>query len=165
MKNVLKFSGAIAFVLGLVAFILMMATPAATYTVTIGGNSNVTYYAGTLAIFGGDSGLLSYNLAWSGLLGWIFTLVAMLLAAFGAVLPLIKVKALEGIAGILNLVAIGLFAVGGVFLFFTAAAFHGANDFVSKDVALGVGWVFAGIFDLAAAGFAALPVVMGLLKK
>ena len=50
MKNVLKFSGAIAFALGLAAFILMMATPAAFYTLKIGSSTNTTYLAGTTAI-------------------------------------------------------------------------------------------------------------------
>ena len=114
MKNVLKFSGAIAFALGLAAFILMMATPAAFYTLKIGSSTNTTYLAGTTAIFGAKGTLIDTNLAWSALLAWIFVLVAMLIAAFGAILPLLKIKSLDKIAALLNLVAIGLFAVAGI---------------------------------------------------
>ena len=165
MKNVLKFSGVIAFGLGLAAFILMMATPCAFYTLKIGSSTNTTYIAGTTAIFGAKGTLVDTTLAWNALLAWIFVLVAMLIAAFGAVLPLIKVKSLDKIAALLNLVAIGLFAVAGIFLFFTVPALSAANSDAFQDYLLGVGWVFAAIFNLVAAAFCALPVILQLLKK
>jgi len=65
MKTFLKFSGVISAVLALVTFILMMATPAVTYTISIGSNSSVTEIAGINAIFGnGDN----YGASWAGIL-------------------------------------------------------------------------------------------------
>ena len=58
-----------------------------------------------------------------------------------------------------------LFAVAGVFLFFTVPAFAAANDVNLDKWGLGAGWVIAGILDLVAAGFAALPVVAQIIKK
>ena len=153
MKNVLKFSGAIAFVLGLVAFILMMATNSVVYN-----DGTITgWYSGVSAIFaggsykigvGGISGVVDFDgtLAWNALLAWIFILVAMIIVCLGVVLPLLKVKALDKFSGILNLVAIGLFVVGGVLLFFTLPVFGEANNFTSYDYfGLGAGWIIAGI--------------------
>lgn len=164
MKNVLKFSGLIALVLGAVGFILMMATPAVVYNNSLTGTT--TNYAGTLAIFGGETTLVTYTLAWNALLAWIFSLVAIIIVCCGIVLPLLKIKALDKFSGILNLVAVALFAVAGVFLFFTVPAFHAANEIaVPEKSVLGAGYVFAAIFYLVSAGFAALPVVAQIIKK
>ena len=172
MKNVLKFSGAIAFVLGLVAFILMMATNS---IVSLGDNLS-GFYSGTAALFGngsyklasgGGSLVLDFSgtLAWNALLGWIFTICGLLLTCFGLILPFLKNKTLDKFAGLLNLIGVALFAVGGVLLFFTVPAFAAANDVNLDKWGLGAGWVIAGILYLVAAGFAALPVVAQILKK
>lgn len=172
MKKVLKFSGAIAFLLGVAAFILVMVTN----SVVSYGNNLSGFYSGTAAIFGTGSYklatgignlVLDFNgkLAWNALLGWIFSIAGLLLALFGLILPLLKNKKLDKFAGLLNLVGVALFAVAGVLFFFTVPAFGGANDINLDGWGLGPGWIIAAILDLVAAFFAALPVIAQLLKK
>lgn len=176
MKKVLKFSGAIAFVLGVVAFILMMATHALVASGNVLGVSTSGWFSGVAVIFGngaysGSVGGFSGNgnfegtLAWNALLAFIFAIVAIVIVCAGVVLPLLKIKALDKFSGILNLVAIGLFVVAGVFLFFTVPAFGGANDMDLDGWSLGAGWVISAILYLVAGGFAALPVVGSILGK
>ena len=158
MKKFLKFAGAVAFVLALVAFILMMATPAAFYQV----GSNKLEYSGIAAIFGNDD----YKLAWSALLAWIFVLVAMLILCAGVVLPLLKVKALDKFAGVLNLTAVALLVVGGIFAFITLEAFKGANNLLDpKGWQMGAGYVVAGILALVGGIVAILPAAVDFLGK
>ena len=181
MKKALKFSGLVALILGAVALVLMMATHALVAS-SSGTVSTDAWYSGIAVIFGngpakatagiggvisiGGEGKFEGTLAWNALLGWIFTIVAIVIVLLGVVLPLLKVKALEKFSGILNLVAIALFAVGGVLLFFTVPAFGAANEWNSTDGwGLGAGWVIAAILNLVAAACAALPVVGQLLKK
>ncbi len=162
MKKFLQFSGIIAAVLAIVAFILLMATNGAVYKA---GNSQYNY-PGTLVLFGGKMDYVNYKLAATGLIGWILILVAIVILLAGFILPLLKVNALEKFAGILNLVAVIALVVGGILLFFSAAAFHGANDSVtSEKTALGVGWVFAAILAIVAGAIAILPAVMDLIGK
>ena len=97
MKKVLQFAGLISLVLAAVAFVLMMATPAVSYTVS---SSSTVNFAGTLAIFGGELDAAQILLlltdkakpATLALLAWIFILVGMIIVLLGVVLPLFKVK-------------------------------------------------------------------------
>ncbi|MBQ9265800.1 MAG: hypothetical protein IJ186_01835 [Bacilli bacterium] len=169
MKTFLKFSGAISAVLALVAFILMMATPAVTYTLTIGGSSSTSTVAGVNAIFGsGDD----YGPSWAGLMSWIFVLVSLLILVAGVVLPLLKVKALQKFAGVLNLLAVLLLVASGIFMFCEVPAFQAAAGDASFSIGgaggtygLGAGWVIGAILSLGAGAVAILPTVMDFVAK
>ena len=170
MKKFLKFSGAIAFVLALVAFILMMATPAIMYK----GDDVIA--KGIVAIFGKKEnvsvagfslGTAETKLAWSALLAWIFILLALVILCLGVVLPLLKVKALEKFAGVMNLCAVVLLVLAGIFMFITVPVFWSANggDKVPDNVALGAGWIIGGILAILASVVAILPAAADFLGK
>lgn len=166
MKKVLQFSGLIALVLAVVAFILMMATNA---IIVKSGNLQVVT-AGTTAIFGKNETVLGAtvhtNPSVLALIGWILLLVGMLIVCAGVVLPLLKVTALEKFAGLLNLIAVVCFVVGGVFMFIVVPTFYGANDSnVPDNAAIGAGWVIGGILAIAAGVFAILPAAASFLGK
>ncbi len=172
MKKVLKFAGLISAVLALIGFILIMATPVAAYH---DSNANA-YFGGLNAIFatgkcqasgGGISIAVDFDgkLAWSALLAWIFVLVALLILVAGIVLPLLKVKALDKFAGVLNLVAVCLLVVAGIFVFISKATFWAANKYDGGDYSLGIGWIFAGIFFLLAGAIAIAPAAVDFLGK
>ena len=166
MKKVLQFSGLIALVLAVVAFILMMATNAIVQT----SGSVQVVTAGTTAIFGKDETLLGVtvhtNPSVLALIGWILLLVGMLIVIVGVILPLLKVTALEKFAGLLNLVAVVCLVLAGVFMFIVVPTFFGANDTnVPDNAAIGAGWVIGGILAIAAGVFAILPAAAAFLGK
>ena len=164
MKKFLKFSGIIAAVVAIIAFILLLATNGA---ILKSGNSQWNY-EGTLVLFGGERPRLfssrHFQASVPGLIGWILVLSAIVILLLGVVLPLIKVKALDKFAGLLNLIAVIALIVGGILVFFAASAFVSAND-LSKDTTLGVGWVFAGILAIVAGVLAILPAVFDFVGK
>ena len=181
MKKFLQFAGIISLALAAVGFILMMATHALTYhTAGSLGEANA-WSSGVAVIFGkgpaqssgnilGFGGTLNGDfdgkLAVTALLAWIFALAAMIILLLGVVLPLLKIKALEKFAGLLNLIAVGLLVVGGVLLFFTLPAFAGANEWNSQDHwALGAGWVIGAILFILAGVVAILPTAADFLGK
>ena len=161
MKKVLQFSGLISLVLAVVAFILMMATNA---IVQSSGSLQVVT-EGTKAIFGKvEHGTLidvEYKLAPMALIAWILILVGMIIVLAGVVLPLLKVTALEKFAGILNLVALVCFVLGGIFMFIIVPSYFTANGVEASDIPdnakIGAGWVIGGIIAIAAGAFAILP--------
>lgn len=165
MKKVLQFSGIISLVLVAVAFILMMATPA------IAGHTSLGDYsvAGTTAIFGHKStGLLdpNYNPSVLGLIAWILILVGMVIVICGVVLPLLKINALEKFAGLLNLIAVVCFVLGGIFMFIVVPTFYGANELEIPDGAgVGAGWVIGAILAIVGGAFAILPAAMDFIAK
>ena len=166
MKKVLQFSGLISLVLVVVAFILMMATHAVVQT----SGSVQVVTAGTTAIFGKDETVLGVtthtNPSVLALIGWILLLVGMLIVIAGIVLPLLKVTALEKFAGILNLVAVVCFVLGGVFMFIVVPTFYAANDWnVPDNAAIGAGWVIGGILAIAGGVFAILPAAVNFIGK
>ena len=167
MKKVLQFSGLISLVLAVVAFVLMMATNA----IVQSSGSLQLVTEGTKAIFGkiehGALADVEYKLAPMALLAWIFILVGLLIVAAGVILPLLKINALEKFAGILNLVALVLFVVGGIFMFCVMPSYFKANgaDSVPDSAAIGAGWVIGGILAIAAGAFAILPAVAAFLGK
>ena len=162
MKKVLKYSGIISLILIAVAFILMMASNALKVSGILGDYS----IAGTTAIFGHKStGALdpSYDLAVMALLAWILVLLGILCVVAGFVLPLLKI---DKFAGLLNICAVVCFVLGGIFMFFVVPSFANANYNGTTDgVAIGVGWVFAAIFAIAAGVFAILPAAMDFIGK
>ena len=167
MKKILQFSGIISLVLAVVAFILMLATPAMLV--------EDVQFGGTLAMFGGDLSLAqkvylvagSAKLAPLALIAFILVLVGLIIVLAGVVLPLLKINALEKFAGILNLVALVCFVVAGIFMFCVVPSFTAANGFdkVPDGYNIGVGWVFGGIFAIAGGAFAILPAAAAFLGK
>ena len=164
MKKYLKYSGIVACLFALVAFILFMATTGVFYKY---GNTQYNY-PGTTVLFGatGQTWLgteTHINLAWTGLVGWILIIVAMLILAAGIVLPLLKVKALDKYAGILNLVAVCALVAAGILLFCSRAAFCGANNWDTDGANLGAGWVIAGILSILGGVCAVLPAAVAFV--
>ena len=170
MKKYLKFSGIVALVFALVAFILMMACKSIIHV-----DNSGTWYSGIAAIFaGGKASALGFEgdfdgkLAWTALIAWILILAAMVIILAGIILPLLKVKALDKFAGVLNLVAVCALVVGGILLFFTKPAFLGANDVDADNFKywkLGGGFVVAGILAIIGGCFAILPAAFDFVGK
>lgn len=172
MKVVLKFSGIISAVLAIVAFILLLATPGVKYTASVALlGSGTAEVAGTACIFGGTDA--KYASTWAGLLAFILVIVALVILCAGIILPLLKVKALDKFAGVLNLVAVVSLIVAGIFAFCIVAAFKAANGDASGSIAnlasasysIGAGWVISGILLIAAGVFAVLPAVADFRSK
>ena len=167
MKKVLQFAGLISLVLGVVAFILMMATPAVIQPLV---GDTQTVYAGTTAIFGKTESTILGDVVTKpsvlALIGWILLLVAMIIVALGVILPLLKVKALEKFSGILDIVALACFVVGGIFMFLVVPTFYAANEWdVGDKTQIGAGWVIGGIIAIAAGAFAILPAAAAFFGK
>ena len=165
MKKVLKFAGLISAVLALAAFIFLLAGNAIVYE-----TSSATYkVVGTRALFGGEVetllGTVTYKPAATALIAWILILVAMLILVLGVVLPLLKVKALEKIGGILNLAAVCALVIGGVLLFFTKGVYASANDINLDDWKLAFAFVFAGILSIVAGLIALAPAAVDFMGK
>lgn len=167
MKKVLQFAGLISLVLGVVAFILMMATPAVIQPLV---GDTQTVYAGTTAIFGKTESTILGDVVTKpsvlALIGWILILVAMIIVALGVILPLFKVKALEKFSGILDIVALACFVVGGIFMFLVVPTFYAANEWdVGDKTQIGAGWVIGGIIAIIAGAFAILPAAAAFFGK
>lgn len=167
MKKVLQFAGLISLVLGVIAFILMMATPAVIQPLV---GDTQTVYAGTTAIFGKTESTILGDVVTKpsalALIGWILLLVAMIIVALGVILPLFKVKALEKFSGILDIVALACFVVGGIFMFLVVPTFYAANEWdVGDKTQIGAGWVIGGIIAIAAGAFAILPAAAAFFGK
>ena len=167
MKKVLQFAGLISLVLGVVAFILMMATPAVIQPLV---GDTQTFYAGTTAIFGKTESTILGDVVTKpsalALIGWILLLVAMIIVALGVILPLFKVKALEKFSGILDIVALACFVVGGIFMFLVVPTFYAANEWdVGDKTQIGAGWVIGGIVAIVAGAFAILPAAAAFFGK
>ncbi|MBR3618010.1 MAG: hypothetical protein IKN46_04970 [Acholeplasmatales bacterium] len=156
MKTFLKYSGIIAAIFAIVAFIMILACSAVQYEL-IGTH----YISGTTVIFGGDS----IKLAPAALIAFILLIVALIIIIAGIVLPLAKVTALDKVSGILNLLAVIALIFAGILIFCTKNSLCDANN-ASKDYyQLTVGYVFAGIFALVAGILAVLPAVVNLISK
>ena len=144
----------------------MMATNA--IVVSIGNTQAVT--KGTTAIFGETTstilGDVKTNPSVLALLAWIFILVGLVIVLLGIILPLLKVHALEKFAGLLNLVAVLLFVVAGVFMFIVVPTFYAANNIdVPNNAAIGAGWVIGGILSILGGAIAILPAAADFLGK
>lgn len=174
MKKFLKFSGFVAAVLGIVAFILVMAAPALIVKNSLGTAS----FDGIVAIFGKKEGLTAADalyltnsdgvivLAPLALIGWILLLSALLIVLIGIILPLLKVHALDKIAGVLNLIAVGAFIVAGIFFFTVVGNLFAANGRdIANGAAIGAGWVIAGILAILAGVCAILPAAVDFIGK
>ena len=158
MKKFLEFAGFCALGLAVVGLILMMATPA---VVTKDADALLK---GTEAIFGGQN----FDPVILGLLAWIFGLLGILVLGAVVVLPLLKIKALDKFAGVLNLVAVGALVTAGILVFFTEPAFGAANEWSEEAIkawTLGGGYVAAGILSIIGGAVAILPAAVDFIGK
>lgn len=181
MKKFLQFAGLISLVLAAVGFVLIMTTHALEFAAANSIASSSAWYSGVAVIFGKgpaevsgsilgiggtSAGNFEGNPAVTGLLAWIFALVAMIVLLLGVVLPLLKIKALEKFAGLLNLCALALLVVGGIFCFTVLPSFAAANEWNNTDNwALGAGWVIGGILFIVAGAVAIFPTAADFLGK
>ncbi len=171
MKKVLQFAGLISLALAAVAFILMLATPGIVLT---SGNSQYVY-KGTVVLFGSKesasiAGLITLTSETKpsvlALIGFILVIVALVILLLGVILPLLKVKAIEKFAGILEIAACAALVVAGIFMFLAVPTFFAANNVdVPKSAGLGAGWVIGGILNIAAGAFAILPACANFFGK
>ena len=170
MKKFLQFAGLISAVLAIAAFIFMMAGNALVYK----ASESTTYTVGGIrAIFGGEEqGLLTtveIKPAATALIAWILILAAVIILVAGVILPLLKVTALEKVAGLLNLIAVCALVVGGILLFFTQPVFNAANESslgtLYDDYKLSFAFVFAAILAIAGGVIAILPAAMDFMGK
>lgn len=172
MKKFLKFSGAIAFLFGLIAFILLLATAGVTFKYSTGLGDITGEAAGTVVLFGKTEKSMGIEVvtkcAPNALIAWILIILALIILCLGIILPLLKVKALDKFAGLLNLVAVIALVVAGILLFFTVLGFTGANKVDSSIVKyyhLGAGWIIAAILSILGGIVAILPVCSAFLGK
>lgn len=159
MKTVLKYSGIIAAIFAIVAFIMILACDAVKYETALG----TLTIKGTIALFGGKASMFTYKLAPLALIAFILMIAALVIILLGIILPIAKVTALDKVSGILNLIAVVALIVAGVFVFITLSNFNSANDL--NGGSLTVGYVFVGIFSIVAGAFAILPAAVNLLSK
>lgn len=163
MKTFLKFSGIIAFVVALVGFILMLATTGLKFTVSVGSYSSSTTASGADIIFGADNA----DGAITGIFAFILVLIALIIICAGVVLPLLKVTALDKVAGILNLVAVICLIVAGILCFTVKGSYLSANDMesLSDQFSLGVAFILGGILYIVAGVVAICPAIANLISK
>ena len=172
MKKFLQYSGIISAVLALVGFILLIACNGVVFK----GYESYTYYNAGATLFGsgkfsiGDSnGVIVSNFngqpSGAALVAWIFSLVALLALICGVVLPLLKVKLSAKVFGIVNLCAVVLLVTAGIVVFFTVPSFKGNNGLSSEDLALGAGYVIAGILYIVGGAVAICPAVVDFISK
>lgn len=155
MKKFVKLAAPVAFLLTLVAFILLLATPGVTAKGNIAGSEGSI--DGTLILFGDKN----FDLVAVSLVGWILALVSMLVLCAASVGDLLKVKPLQKYAKLLTLGSIVPLLVAGILVFCTITSFKDGLF----SYALGAGWIIAGILLILAGLVAALPLVATLLGK
>lgn len=161
MKTFLKFSGVIALALGVVALILMLVSPG-----IVEDNYNIE---GTTCIFGKTTSTLLGDVkqyaTWAGLLAFILVLVALVILLAAFILPLLKVKALDKFAGVLNLVAVVSLIVAGVFMFCIVPAYEAANGGLLGNPGVGAGWVIGAILAIVGGFVAIAPAAADFISK
>lgn len=173
MKKLFKFAPLCAFLLAVVAFILLLATHSIEYV-----NGNLKgWYDGPAALFGKGQSLGAWGgisvvgefegkAAWNAILAFIFIIVALVALLVSSITVFVKIKVLEKFGGIIALVSGGLLLVAGIFVFFTLPAFASANEWNNtNNFALGAGWVVAAILAIVAGVVSAFPAVAALVEK
>jgi len=180
MKKFLKYSGIAAAVIAVVGLILMMTTAGLQYV----GQNETYFVAGSTLIFGSTEqinmtlGSLAINLGESKIAGSATALIGFILAAIGvvalilgALLPVLKVRALEKFAGLINLIALGTLVVAGIMMFTAQPAFAAANEFtvmnkkvqIYKDYTVTFTWVLSAILLILAGVLAIFPAAMDFI--
>lgn len=163
MKKFLKYVGLGSVLLAVIALILILSTPVATIKV---GSSTLST-SGTYAIFGHKGGSPldpDISLAWTGLLAFIFIVLATLAEVVVVVLPLLKVNALAKVEKFVHLGVALLLLVAGIFVFCTKGALSAANSNFFDDYTIGAGFVIAGILLVLGSLTALVPVLFGCKK-
>ena len=167
IKNFLRFAGIVTAVLAIVAWILMMATPAVVTKI----GSTTTEVAGTTAIFGAETKIIGSlsaktELAWTALIAWILILLAVLAIVAGIVLTLLKMKGIAKIAGLANLISAIVLIVSAIISCVTVPTFLSANGAeMNEYTSLGGGWIAAGIIAIVGGLVSCAPAVVGLISK
>ena len=171
MKKFLQYSGICALLLGAAALILMMVTPGILSTGQLGSHT----FPGMTIIFGGtavassggaSASLFTYKPSPMGLIAWILAIVALGIVLLGVILPALKIKVLEKFAGLLNLCAVVLFVLAGVFMFIIIPTFSAANDNMNlNNYGLGAGWIIGAILFIAAGAVAILPTIADFVGR
>ena len=161
MKKYLKFAGFCAFVLVVVAFILIMATPALAYS---NGDLSIK---GLSVLFGGESNILGFqvktlSLAPVALVGWILLIVSLVALLGGTALPIVNSKYAK-LGGLANLCAGVLLVVAGVLLCFTKANLGAANSTDFTNWGLGAGWIVSIILVFLGGVLALLPAAVAFI--
>lgn len=181
MKTFLKYSGLLAAVIAIVGFVLMMTTNGLQYVT----DNNTYTVAGSTLIFGateqiemtlpiiGTIKLGEQQIAGSAtaLIGFILGAAGTAALILGALLPIIKVRALEKFAGLINLVALGALVVAGIMMFTAQPAFSSANVFtvfsqkveIYKDFTLTFTWVLSAILLIVGGVLAIFPAAMDFI--
>ena len=173
MKKFLQFSGLIAAVVAIVAFVLMLACPALVYNPGIIDPVNI---AGVEGIFGKVSTVGTkttievYKATVSAIIAFILLIVALVILIIGALLPILKIKALNKFSGLLNLIAVIALVAAGVLIFLEVPCFCAAQStekitVPTDDYSLGTGWLIAGICAIVAGVLAIAPAFADFLAK
>ena len=176
MKKFLQFSGLIAAVLAIASFILLLTCPALVYSsgftdpVSIAGIDAIFGKVSSTTILGAQVSATVYNATPSAIIAFILLIVAMVVLILGALLPILKIKALNKFAGLLNLIAVITLVVAGVLVFIEVPCFCAAqsteNITVSTDgYSLGAGWTISGILAIVAGVLAIAPTFADFLAK
>ncbi len=175
MKKFLQFSGLIAAVFAIVAFILMLACPSMTYTL----GSKTYEISGVYGIFGGkvlDTGWswLDTNTALkataSAIIAFVLLIAAIVILLLGAILPIFKVTALNKFSGLLNLIAVIALVVAGVLIFIEIPCFGAAQStsdytYSTDGYSLGAGWIISAICAITAGVLAIAPAFANFIAK
>lgn len=176
MKKFLQFSGLIAAVVAIVAFILMLACPAIKYTPKIGDPS---YIDGVVGIFGktASTDIGGFNISGqvykatvSAIIAFILLIAAIVILLVGAILPLFKITVLNKFSGLLNLIALAACVVAGVLIFIEVPCFAAAQStenvqWSTDGYALGAGWIISAICAIVAGALAIAPAFANFLAK
>ena len=188
MKKVLQFSGLIAAVIAIASFVLMMTCPSVNRpvydTVLTGKLITTIVIPGTSGIFGGDwpetgstvaDAVLKYfgatiNATPTAIIAFVLAIVGVAILVLGAILPILKIKALNKFAGLLNLIAVIALVAAGILIFVQVPAFLGAQASEGSEVNtagwnLGAGWIIAGICAIVAGVIAIAPAFADFLAK
>ncbi len=176
MKKFLQFSGLIAAVVAVVAFVLMLTCPSLVYSsgitdpVNIAGVDGIFGKVSTTTILGTTVSATVYHATPSAIIAFIVLIAAMVILILGALLPILKINALNKFSGLLNLIAVIALVVAGVLIFIEVPCFCAAqsneNITVSTDgYSLGAGWIISGICAIAAGVLAIAPAFANFLAK
>lgn len=126
------------------------------------GHTESSSISGTVGTFGDSDGIAAI---WSAIIAFVLLIISFVIFVAGAVLPFLKVSALDKVSGILNLVAVVSSIVAGIFLFLEVPCFAGANGIGTDGMSLGVGWIFAGILSILGGVVGILPAVFDFVDS
>ncbi len=171
MKKFLQFSGLIAAVVAIVAFILLLACPSMTYTL----GDSTTEISGIFGIFGGKLTASGWGISLdlgeikataSAVIAFILMIAAIVILLLGAILPIFKVTALNKFSGLLNLIAVIALVVAGILVFIEVPCYCAAQSYDKTDgYALSAGWIIAAICAIAAGVLAVAPSFANFIAK